>query len=127
MSALTLDAVVGEPVTVPLPDLVLDLQVLGPKGEAVVFQRESSQLRFVAERPGGYVVTADAAPPLAHVAVNVDSSESDIHCYGSIVEVERTFDPTLLERRVDLTPTLLALAMALLLAQGVMALRRAAP
>jgi hypothetical protein len=124
MSALTLDAVVGERVTVPLPDLVLDLKVWGPDGEEVVFQRESSQLRFVPERPGGYLVAADAAPPLAHVAVNVDSSESDIHQYGSIVEVERTFDPTLLERRVDLTRTLLALAMALFLIQGVMALRR---
>lgn len=126
MTALTLDAVVGERVRVPLPDLTLEVEVTGPGGEAVQVQRETAHLQFTPSRPGGYEVGVDSAPPLAHVAVNVDPSESDVHTYGSMVEVERAFDPTLLERRVDLTRSLLAMAMALFLVQGVMAIRGAA-
>ena len=125
MSALTLDAVVGERVRVPLPDLTLEVQVTGPGGEEIQVQREAAHLQFIPSRPGGYEVGIDSAPPLAHVAVNVDPSESDVHTYGSMIEVERAFDPTLLERRVDLTRPLLAMAMALFLVQGLMALRGA--
>jgi hypothetical protein len=117
------DGIVGETVAVPLPDVVMEPDVLGPDGNPVRSRIEGSTLLFVPEQPGAYALSLEAAPPLAWVAVNVSPDESDVRPYGSIAAVERDLDPDLFVRNVDLAPALFAAALALLLLQAALAVR----
>ncbi|NCG17516.1 MAG: hypothetical protein GWP91_00685, partial [Rhodobacterales bacterium] len=122
-NAIRLTSVVGEPVSVPLPDLTIDPQVIGPDGGAVRSHREGSSLRFQPKRPGAYRIAVADAPPLAWVAVNTDPEESRVQPVSTIVGIEREIAPELLERQVDLGRGVFGLVLLLLLLQGLLSLR----
>ncbi len=115
--------IVADNVVIDLPDLVLDLEVIGPDGQPVTSRIEGSKLVFTPDTPGAYEVTAESAPTLAWVAVNNDPDESDVRAYGSVAGVEGELKPELLERRVDLGRGFFGFGLLLLVAQAVLALR----
>lgn len=117
------DAVVGATVSIELPDLTIQPQVIGPDGQEVASRIEGSYLFFTPARPGAYVLRIEAAPPLAWVAVNVDSVESDVRRYDSVMEAEARIAPERFLKHIDLTPWLLAAALALALLIALLALR----
>jgi hypothetical protein len=108
-----LDATVGQEVSIPLPDRVMDPEVMGPEGSPVRSRLDASRVVFVPDRPGAYVVAVPSAPPLARVAVNTAAEESDVRPYDSVEKVEQDLEPGLLRRSVDLGPYALALAAGL--------------
>jgi hypothetical protein len=114
---------VGERVVVPLPDLVLEPQVMGPGGDPVRSRIDGTKLVFTPEEAGAYVLQLESAPPLAWVAVNTDPIESDVRSYDSVANVERELDPSLLTRRVDLGRQMLSLGLLGLALSSVLALR----
>jgi hypothetical protein len=122
--AARFDGVVGQQVAVPLPDLVLDPQVMGPDGQVVRSRLDGRRLVFTPDEPGAYELALESAPPLAWVAVNVPAEESDVRPYDSVVAAERELAPELLTRRVDLARPAWGLVLLLLLAQGVWSLAR---
>lgn len=117
------DATVGERVSIPLPDLVLDPEVLGPGGRAVHSRIEGSSIVFTPDEPGAYELHLDSAPPLAWVAVNTDPIESDVRAYDSVLAVERELAPDLLVQQHDLGRGFLAFGLLLLAAQSLLAAR----
>ena len=113
---------VGQPVTVPLPDLTIEPMVVGPDGP-VRSRIQGAQITFTPDEAGAYRLEIDSAPPLAFVAVNVDPVESDVRRTQSVESVERELSPDLLTTELDLSPWLLGAALALLVAQAAWALR----
>ena len=121
------EGVVGDPLIVELPGEDEEPQVLGPDGEAVpaeVRRGDGITLTFVPRLPGGYTVGREGAPPLALVAVNTPPEESDVRVYERLREVEADIDPEAWLQRTDLGRWALALALALLLLQALMAARQ---
>jgi hypothetical protein len=116
--------VVGDPVVIELPDLLVAPEVVGPEGTPVESRTDGTRLSFVPDRAGAYVLTLEGSPPLAYVAVNTDPAESDVRSTSSIAAVERELAPGALTRRVDLARPLWGLALVGLLAQGLLSIRR---
>jgi hypothetical protein len=123
--ASRVDGVVGAPVRVALPDLALDLQVVGPNGDVVRSRVEDGALWFTPPAPGAYQVQPDSAPTAVWVAVNTPAQESDVRRYGSLAAAEAAVAPHLFERHVELGPWLLLVCVGLLVAQAVLAVRSA--
>jgi hypothetical protein len=121
------DAWVGESVVIPLPDLAIEPDVIGPDGELVRRSIEGSTLRFVPSQPGAYLLRVESAPPLAWVAVNTPPEESDVVRRDSIAKVEQEIAPERFRRRIDLAPWLYAAGMGAMVAQALLAVRRAIP
>jgi hypothetical protein len=117
------EATVGDTVSIPLPDLAVEPDVVGPNGELVRRQIESGRLLFTADRPGAYALQVEEMPALAWVAVNTPVEESDVRRSQSIARVEQELRPELFLRRIDLSPWLLAAAMVLLVTQAAASLR----
>jgi hypothetical protein len=127
VSAARVEAVVGERVSIPLPELAIEPQVMGPEGDLVRSRVEGSRLLFTPEQPGAYALTLADAPPLAWVAVNTDPGESDVRSYDDVARVEREIDPELLVRRVELARPVLGLGLVLVLLQALLAARGQTP
>lgn len=123
-SAARFDAVVGQQVAVPLPDLVVDPVVLGPTGAEVRSRIDGRRLVFTPQVPGPYQLSLESAPPLAWVAANTPLEESDVRAYDSVVAAERELAPDLLTRRVDLARPAWGGVFLLLLLQGVVSAAR---
>jgi hypothetical protein len=123
--ASRVDGVVGAPVRVALPDLALDLQVVGPNGDVVRSRVEDGALWFTPPAPGAYQVQPDSAPTAVWVAVNTPAQESDVRRYGSLAAADAAVAPHLFERHVELGPWLLLVCVGLLVAQAVLAVRSA--
>lgn len=117
------EADVGRPIVIELPDLAVDPQVYGPDAQPVPSRIEGTRLIFTPARPGAYELRIDAAPPLAWVAANLDPTESDVRVYESVMEAEARIAPERFLRHVDLTPWLMAFALALALLTSLLALR----
>ena len=118
-SSTRFEGVVGQPVSVPLPDIALEPTVVGPDGTPFRSRIEGANLLFQPTAPGAYVVELESAPALAQVAVNSNPDESDVRRYGSVAEVEREIAPELLTQHLDLSRPLMWLALGLsLLASG---------
>jgi hypothetical protein len=117
------DAMVGERVVVPLPDVVMEPDVLGPDKNPVRSRVEGSNLVFVPERPGAYSLSLENGPPLAWVAVNVSPDESDVRSYDSVAAVEKELNPEMFLRHLDLSSWLFGLALVLMSLQALVAVR----
>ncbi|MBW1877095.1 MAG: BatA and WFA domain-containing protein [Deltaproteobacteria bacterium] len=117
------DAMVGERVVVPLPDVVMEPDVLGPDKNPVRSRIEGSNLVFVPERPGAYALSLESGPALAWVAVNVSPDESDVRSYDSVAAVEKELNPEMFLRHLDLSSGLFGLALVLMLLQALVAVR----
>jgi hypothetical protein len=115
------EAVVDERVSIELPDLALEPDVVGPDGDLVRSRIEGSQLVFVPDEAGSYEIRIESAPPLAFVAVNVDPAESDVRRTHSLAAMEAEIKPELFLRHIALGPWLLGLAFAMFLLQAVLA------
>ena len=102
-NGLRLDADVGRPVTVPLPELNVQPDVIGPDGEQVRSRIDAARLVFTPAEPGAYAVVVDGAPPLAWVAANPLPEESDVRRSGDLLAVQRELDPERMLRHVDLS------------------------
>ncbi|MEQ1505061.1 MAG: VWA domain-containing protein, partial [Myxococcota bacterium] len=124
--AARLEGIVGQAVTVELPDLAIQPDVIGPDGAVVRSRIDGTKLTFVPPRPGAYHLELEGAMPLAWVAVNTDPEESDVRSYGSVAEVENQLAPEILTRTIDLARPLLGIGLALLLLQGLAAARGSA-
>ena len=90
----------GNVVQIPLPSLNLDLEVVGPDGP-IRSTLEGSKLIY-AFVPGAYEVTVPDALPLAWVAVNVDTIESDVRRTDGLSELQLDVKPDLILRRFPL-------------------------
>jgi hypothetical protein len=123
-AAARFDAVLGEEAVVALPDLAVEPEVRGPDGALVSSTTTSSAVVFRPTAAGAYSVALPGAPPLAWVAVNVAPDESDVRVRETVNEVEADIDPSLFTRRRDLSPWLLWLGVALVVAQTGLAVRR---
>jgi len=113
-AAARFDATVGDRVAIPLPDLVMEPDVLGPDGNPITSRIEASSLLFTASKPGAYQIVLENAPPLAWVAVNTPPDESDVRSYDSVAKAEAAIDPEMFTRTIDLGGGLLGLGLALL-------------
>jgi hypothetical protein len=120
-SVARFNAVVGDQVAVPLPDLVLEPRVLGTNGDEVHSRIEGSHLLFSPDEPGAYELHLESAPPLAWVAVNSDPDESDVRGYHSVSAAEAEIKPELFLRFLDLGRVFVGLGMLLLLIQALVA------
>lgn len=123
--AQRVDATVGDLVRIPLPDLAIEPDVLGPDGNPVRKRMEGSTVVFQPERTGAYRLELPDAPPLAWIAVNTDPQESDVRPYGSVTAIGQELDPERFTRQADLSGGLLALALGALVLQALLALRSA--
>lgn len=123
-----IDATVGRPVPIELPDLALQPSVIGPDGQEVPTRLDGTTLLFTPERPGPYSVEIEAVPTLAWVAANLDPLESDVRRYDDVAQAEAAIVPELFTRHVDLSPWLWGGALALLALIGLLSLSlRASP
>ncbi len=111
-----IDGTVGQPVSIRLPDLTLQPDIIGPDGNPVPTRIEGSTLMFTPERPGAYAVQVEAVPTIAWVAANLDVVESDVRAYDSVAEAESAIKPELFTRYIDLSPWMWGLAFFALLA-----------
>lgn len=123
-SAARFDGVVGQTLRIPLPDIALEPDVIGPDAHRVAARIEGSQILFKPGDPGPYKLQLPDAPPLAWIAVNIDPIESDVRPSLTLAAVERELDPERFLRHADLAPGLLGLALALLFLQALFATRR---
>ena len=103
---------------IALPEAVLQPSVTGPGDRAVQARFSSGYVRFVPREPGAYTVALPGAPPLAWIAVNTPSIESDVRWYGGIGDLAREIDPTRFIRRILLSPWILWGALAALVGQA---------
>ncbi len=122
-TAARFDGRVGESLVIPLPDIALEPDVIGPDGALVRARIDGATLVFTPEVAGAYQMKLADAPPLAWIAVNVPPNESDVRVYKSVRASEEELEPELFTRRIDLTPTFLGLAIFMLLAQALLAVR----
>ena len=127
VAAARVDAVVGERVSLPLPELAVEPIVLGPEGVLVRSRVDGSRLLFTPESPGAYALAMEDGPVIAWAAVNTDPVESDVRSYEDVARVAREIDPELLQRRVDLGRPVMGLGLLLLLLQVLLSLRGGAP
>lgn len=119
-----LEALVGEPVRVTLPELVQEPVVRGPDGEprsATVDRGGQASLVFTPERPGAYVVALEGEPPLAWVAVNTPPTESDVRVDETLAQVEAAVDAEALLQVTELGRFALWAGLALLALQAALA------
>lgn len=122
-TAARFDGWVGESLVLPLPDIALEPDVIGPDGEPVRAVIDGRSIVFTPKTAGAYQLSLPDAPPLAWIAVNVPPDESDVRVYKSVSRTEAELEPELFIRRIDLTPSLLGLAIAMLLAQALVSAR----
>ena len=122
--AARLHAMVADKVRVPLADVALEPVVTGPGGSAVASRIEGAVLLFDADEPGPYEVGLPDAPPLAWVAVNVDSDESDVRVYQAVAAAEAELAPEMFLRTIELGRPLFGGGLVFLLLQALIALRR---
>ena len=113
-AAARMQAEVGEVVSVPVP-AGDSLAVTGPRGERVGVARLPGAITFTPEAPGAYAVGRTGEPPVAWVAVNVPTRESDVRPDESFEAAKVRLDPERVHRRVPLDAGLVV-AGALLLA-----------
>jgi hypothetical protein len=123
-AAARLEAIVGDAVSVPLPDLAADPDVTGPAGEPVRSRIESGRLVFEPREAGAYSVSLPGSPPLAQIAVNTDPTESDVRAYHTVEEAESAMDPEIFRAQLELGPGLLGLAGLLVVLQALLMHRR---
>ena len=121
--AARFEALVGETVRIPLPDLAIEPDVMGPGEQLVKSRVESSELVFTPTSPGAYTLVVESAPPLAFVAVNTDPVESDIRAVESVRAEQKALAPERYARLTDLSPFLFGLALLALLLQALWSLR----
>ncbi len=117
------DGTVGQPVSIPLPDLALEPTVVGPSGTPVRSRLEGARLVFTPRDAGAYRLELEQSAPLAYVAVNPDPTESDVRSYDSVAAVERELAPDLLMRHVDLSWPLLWVSLGFFAASTLLSLR----
>ncbi len=122
-NAARFSSIVGEQVVIPLPDLVMEPDVIGPDGNVVKSRIEGSKLLFTPREAGAFAIVLDSAPQLAWVAVNTDPTESDVRVTDSVAEQERAIAPELLQRHVDLARPAFGLGLVLLLGQALLSVR----
>lgn len=115
------ESIVDSRVTVQLPDLAMEPDVIGPNGDRIRHRIEGSTLVFQADEPGPYELHIESAPPLAFVAVNVDPAESDVRPGESLAAAEAKIKPDLFLRHVDLGTGLMFLAFAAFVLQAAVA------
>lgn len=121
--AARFDGTVGASVRIPLPDLAVEPDIIGPDGLPVKRRIQGSQLVFRPEVAGAYQVKLPDAPPLAYVAVNTDPLESDVRRVDSVAAVERELDPERFVVREDLAGLAFGLGFLLFVLQALVALR----
>lgn len=116
-SARRADGEVGQPVQVPLPEGVADVEVRAPDGATIPSTRSSDAIAFTPIEPGAYTVGVAGQPPRARVAVNASVAESDVRRPRTLAAVESKVDPARSSRRVPLAPfAMIAAALALVAA-----------
>jgi hypothetical protein len=122
MASSRFEGLVGEPVSVPLPEGAGDPRLTGPNGEAVSYTVEAGSepaVRFLPTLPGAYALAFEGSPPFARVAVNVDPLESDVRVGDALAAVEAELKPELFLRTAELGLWSIWLAVALLALQAV--------
>ena len=112
---------VGQVTTVELVDTSAPIEVRGPSG-TVAASLTGAGVRFVPDGAGAYSVETPGAPPLARVAVNTSQEESDVRLGPELIQLAAEVDPERYQRRVPLTVWFLLAAVALALAQALLAL-----
>lgn len=121
-NAIRLEAEVGKPVAVDLPDLSQSLSITGPDGQPVASRQEGNKVFFTPEEPGAFAVAVEPLPPGVWVAANLDPVESDVRQYDSVRGAELEIDAGLFMREVDLTPWLWGAALLVLMAIGLLSM-----
>lgn len=113
-----LEGLVGQPISLELPDLSMQPEVYGPDDQPVRSRIEGTWLFFTPDQPGRYSVSMFSAAPLAQAAVNLSPEESDVRRYDSVAAAEADIRPELFRRQLDLSPWLFGLALGVLLVQA---------
>jgi len=122
MSSSRFEGLVGERVSVPLPDGQGDPRLTGPAGEELpytVHPGAEPAVRFLPTTPGAYALQFEGSKPFARVAVNTDPLESDVRVGLALATIEAELKPELFLRRAELGLWSIWLAVALLALQGV--------
>jgi hypothetical protein len=97
----TLRGTVGQTIDLPISGVSGSIVVKGPAG-LVETRTESGVLRFTPDRSGAYEVRVSGMPPLAVVAVNMDTAESDVRRHTSLARTAASVDPDRFMHRVHL-------------------------
>lgn len=119
-----LDAIVGERVSVTLPNLAAEPDVFGPGGDLIRSRVDRGQLLFEPKHAGAYQVVLPGSPPLAWVAVNTDPLESDIRAYHSVEKAESLLNPDLFRVQYELGTAMLGGSGVFFLLQALLMTRR---
>lgn len=120
------DALVGDVVTLALPEGTDEVVVERGDGARISSRRDGSRVVFRADEPGGYAVRIPDGPAIAWVAVNLDPVESDVRRTHSVAAVEAALEPDLFTRHVELSQAALGGALiAMLLSAGLAVFGRA--
>ena len=101
-AANTLGGEVGTPVSLGFTPGGPDPEVNGPDGGIVASERGVGVLSFTPAQPGAYAAVPAGLPPLAWVAVNTSTTESDVRRGEGLVEVQARVAPERLQRTFDL-------------------------
>lgn len=103
-----------------------EAEVTGPDGHFQEVSRELDALSFTPAQPGPYALVAAGGPPLAWAAVNVPQAETDVRSSTSLQQAQLASLPDRLQRKISLTPYLLAAALPLILGAALLGGRRVA-
>ena len=114
---------VGQVLRIPLPDISMEPDVVGPTGELVRSRIEGSQLLFTPEEAGAYQLRLPDSPPLAWIAINTDPIESDVRHLESIAAVGQELDPEKFTQHKDFAFPLLVFSFLCFLVQGLLSAR----
>jgi len=120
------EGIVGQPLSLSVPGSLAKIRVLSPSGpvSAVV---EGGLVRFTPKEPGAHRVVGPAGPDVVQVAVNVDTTESDVRRYASLAETAARVDPDRFMKRVKVAPWALWLALLLGLLQALYSIWKQRP
>ena len=121
-----LDGRVGDRMSIPMSGSLAEIRVEGPGGPVPV-DMEMGAVRFTPPLPGAYRILGPAGPALAEVAVNVDTSESDVRRHGSLAETAAEVDPDRFMKRFHVGPWALWIALLLACLQAMYAVWKQRP
>jgi hypothetical protein len=120
------EGIVGQPIELSVPGSLAKIRVLAPSGPVTAVM-EAGVVRFTPKEPGAHRVVGPAGPALVEVAVNVDTTESDVRRYASLAETAAQVDPDRFMKRVKVAPWALWLALLLALIQAIYSIWKQRP
>ena len=121
-----LTGVVGQAISVPVSGSMAEVRVEGPSG-SLGATTDGGTVLFTPMEPGAHRVMGASGPAISEIAVNVDTTESDVRRHTSLSQTAAEVDPDRFMKRVKLGPWALWLALMIACIQAAYALWKQRP